>query len=98
MRLGVTTIWIRPSWAPNWAGDRKSESIGLAEGHGWANTEKQMYRAGGSTSSHITIDPDRRRLHIRGIRICAIEAVSEPFVPDLSTPCAEVSDADGVAE
>lgn len=64
-----------PSWAPNWAGDRISESMGpvtSAEG-------VKTFRASGSARSTINISADGRFLHVRGIIVDSIQATTGPM-------------------
>ena len=63
-----------PSWAPNWAGDRVSESLG------WTTSAQgvKTFRATGSARSTIKISADGRLLHVRGIYVDSIEAITDP--------------------
>lgn len=65
-----------PSWAPNWAGERVSESLGWTTGAEGVKT----FRATGPTRRTINISADGRLLHVRGIYLDSIEAITEPFV------------------
>lgn len=67
-----------PSWAPNWAGDRVSESLG------WTTSAEGVstFRATDSARSTINISADGRLLHIRGIYLDSIEAITEPLKED----------------
>ena len=64
-----------PSWAPNWAGDRTSESMGWITGAEGVKT----FRATGSARSTINISADGRLLHVRGIILDSIQATTEPM-------------------
>ena len=64
-----------PSWAPNWAGDRTSESMGWITGAEGLKT----FRATGSARSTISISAHGRLLHVRGIILDNIQAITEPM-------------------
>lgn len=70
-----------PSWAPNWAGERVSESLG------WTTSAEgvKTFRATGSARRTLNISADGRLLHVRGIYLDSIEAITEPFVRDATS-------------
>lgn len=67
-----------PSWAPTWAGERVSESLG------WKTSAEgvKTFRATGSARRTINISADGRLLHARSIYLDSIEAITEPCVGD----------------
>ena len=67
-----------PSWAPNWAGDRISESFG------WMTSAEgvKTFRATGSARSTININDDGRLLNVRGIFVDIIELIIELLEED----------------
>ena len=68
-----------PSWSPNWAGARKSETIAISREIGWADASTQMYRAALSSSPGIRLAEDGKTISVRGEHISSIKAVTEPF-------------------
>lgn len=67
-----------PSWAPTWAGERVSESLG------WKTSAEgvKTFRATGSARRTINISADGRLLHARSIYLDSIEAITKPCVGD----------------
>ena len=64
-----------PSWAPNWAGNRTLESMGWITGAEGVKT----FRATGLARSTLRLSADGRSLHVRGIYLDSIEAITEPM-------------------
>ena len=66
-----------PSWAPNWT-ERVSENLG------WTTSAEgvKTFRATDSARRTINISADGRLLHVRGIHLDIIEALTEPLEED----------------